>query len=188
MTCVQSELCVFIFQRDLYGTKAEMVMAEVAAASGASGQSLQQLSSRGSKFNLTGGSGTSGGSGPGMKTKWMKAFRTLTNSSSSQNVASSPASTTSAPAPSSGLLVTSNNVSGSDTSIGTLSSTMKNSREYEKYVFLNCCCCCPLVTAIKPMKSRQSLSNLFVLFCWLFFLICISFLFFCRLLLLLCDA
>lgn len=37
------------------------------------------------------------------------------------------------------------------------------------------------------MKSRQSLSNLFVLFCWLFFWF-VFFLFFCRLLLLLCDA
>lgn len=75
-------------QRDLYGTKAEMVMAEVAAASGGSHQSLQQLSSRGSKFNLmAGGSGSGGSGGTGMKTKWMKAFRTLTSSSSSQNVA-----------------------------------------------------------------------------------------------------
>lgn len=117
-------------QRDLYGTKAEMVMAEVAAASGGS-QSLQQLSHRGSKFNLTGGSG-SGGSGAGMKTKWMKAFRTLTNSSSSQNVASSSSLPPPGPCPS--VMSTSNNQgSGSDT-LSALSSTMKNSREYEKYV------------------------------------------------------
>ena len=78
-------------QRDLYGSKAEMVMAEVAAASGGSHQSLQQLNSnRGSKFNLmASGSGSGGSGGPGMKTKWMKAFRTLTNSSSSQNVSAS---------------------------------------------------------------------------------------------------
>ncbi|KAK4018014.1 hypothetical protein OUZ56_000084 [Daphnia magna] len=84
----QLHLAAVKAQRDLYGTKAEMVMAEVAAASGGSHQSLQQLSSRGSKFNLmAGGSGSGGSGGTGMKTKWMKAFRTLTSSSSSQNVA-----------------------------------------------------------------------------------------------------
>ncbi|XP_059351625.1 uncharacterized protein LOC130691526 isoform X2 [Daphnia carinata] len=83
----QLHLAAVKAQRDLYGTKAEMVMAEVAAASGGSHQSLQQLSSRGSKFNLmAGGSGSGGSGGTGMKTKWMKAFRTLTSSSSSQNV------------------------------------------------------------------------------------------------------
>lgn len=79
-----------------------MVMAEVAAASGGSHQSLQQLgSNRGSKFNLmAGGSGSGGSGGPGMKTKWMKAFRTLTNSSSSHNMTvsgSSSAATGSSP-------------------------------------------------------------------------------------------
>nr|CAH0101404.1 unnamed protein product [Daphnia galeata] len=85
----QLHLAAVKAQRDLYGSKAEMVMAEVAAASGGSHQSLQQLNSnRGSKFNLM-ASGSSGSGGPGMKTKWMKAFRTLTNSSSSQNVSAS---------------------------------------------------------------------------------------------------
>ncbi|XP_046447041.1 uncharacterized protein LOC124196209 isoform X2 [Daphnia pulex] len=98
----QLHLAAVKAQRDLYGSKAEMVMAEVAAASGGSHQSLQQLgSNRGSKFNLmAGGSGSGGSGGPGMKTKWMKAFRTLTNSSSSHNMAvsgSSSAATGSSP-------------------------------------------------------------------------------------------
>lgn len=95
-------------QRDLYGSKAEMVMAEVAAASGGSHQSLQQLNSnRGSKFNLM-ASASGGSGGPGMKTKWMKAFRTLTNSSSSQNVSASGStlSTTGSSPPSLGNSIT----------------------------------------------------------------------------------
>lgn len=125
---VKGDLIV-IWQRDLYGTKAEMVMAEAAAAAGGS-SSLQQSNHRGSKFNLSGGSG-GGATAAGMKTKWMKAFRTLTNSSSSQNVAAASGSVASGTGSSS--LASSTNGSGSD-SVANLSSTMKNSREYEKYV------------------------------------------------------
>ncbi|KZS06991.1 putative SH3 and cysteine-rich domain-containing protein [Daphnia magna] len=116
-------------QRDLYGTKAEMVMAEVAAASGGSHQSLQQLSSRGSKFNLmAGGSGSGGSGGTGMKTKWMKAFRTLTSSSSSQNVAvpGSTSSTTGSSPP----LVNNNSVATDQKSPS--SSSSKSERQQQR--------------------------------------------------------
>ncbi|KAI9565377.1 hypothetical protein GHT06_009169 [Daphnia sinensis] len=125
----QLHLAAVKAQRDLYGTKAEMVMAEVAAASGGSHQSLQQLSSRGSKFNLmAGGSGSGGSGGTGMKTKWMKAFRTLTSSSSSQNVAvpGSTSSTTGSSPP----LVNNNSVATDQKSPS--SSSSKSERQQQR--------------------------------------------------------